>query len=343
MHRRTLLQATAAMAASQAAGARAQSYEITRMPLRLALDFRPNGQTAPFFLALAKGYFDAEGLDLAIDTGNGAVTAIQRLANGDCDVGLGDMTALVEFHAQNPGQALPSAVYQYYNRAPFVIIGRKDRGVTHDFRSLQGRRIAAGAVDSTRRAFPMVARRLGLGPQPFTWVTTDFSQRDAAVAQGEVDGAAYFHDSAVSLFRRVDPTALAVLPYTSAGVDLYGNAVLASPGLIGGKPQVVAAFLRAVNRAIAETLDDPVEAMAAVTRRDPTLDAQLEADRWRITAQYVAAPDTRGHGLGDIRPGVLDQQVRQVVEAFGLGARPATAALFNRSFLPPRAQRDVKA
>lgn len=57
----------------------------------------------------------------------------------------------------------------------------------------------------------------------------------------------------------------------------------------------------------------------------------------------MAAPDTRGHGLGDARQFLVDQQVDQVVEAFGLKTRPAAATLFNRSFLPARGEREVKA
>ncbi len=343
MQRRALLKLGSTAAAALAAPALCAQSATALTPIRFSLDFRVTGQTAPFFLAQAKGYYRDEGLDVAIDVGSGSVASITRVASGAYDMSLGDISALIEFNAANPGAPYLSAVYQYYNRAPFVIVGRKDRGVTTDFRSLQGKRIAAAAVESTRRAFPLVAKRLNMGAEPFTWVTTDFSQRDNVIVRGDVDGATYFHDSAVSLFQRINPSELAVLPYTSAGVDLYGNAVLASQRLIVDKPRAVAGFLRATNRAIAETLANPATAIAAVKAREPLLDEKVEAERWRITAQYVAAPDTRGHGLGDTRQLLVDLQVDQVVEAFGLKARPAAATLFNRSFLPARAEREVKA
>lgn len=342
MQRRSFLASTAAGAAALAAPAlRAQTTALT--PVRFSLDFRVTGQTAPFFLAQAKGWYRDEGLDVTIDVGSGSVASITRVASGAYDMSLGDISALIEFNAANPGAPYLSAVYQYYNRAPFVIVGRKDRGVTADFRSLKGKRIAAAAVESTRRAFPLVARKVGLGAEPFTWVTTDFSQRDNVIVRGDVDGATYFHDSAVSLFQRINPSELAVLPFTAAGVDLYGNAILVSQRLIVDKPRAVAGFLRATNRAIVETLANPAAAMAAVKAREPLLDEKVETERWRITAQYVAAPDTRSHGLGDARQFLVDQQVDMVVEAFGLKSRPAAATLFNRSFLPARAEREVKA
>lgn len=312
-------------------------------PIKFTLDFRITGQTSPFFLAQSKGYYKDEGLDVTIDVGAGSVASITRNASGVYQMGLGDISSLIEFNAQNPGTPLVQAVYQYYNRAPFVIIGRKDRGITGDFRSLEGKKIAAAAVESTRRAWPMVARKLRVKPDLFAWSTTDFSARDNVVVRGDVDGATYFHDSAVSLFARMKTDELSVLQYASAGVNLYGNAILAGNNLITQNPKAVAGFLRATNRAVVETFANPAPAMAATKLREPILDDKVELDRWKITAQYVGAADTQGHGLGDIRKLYLEQQVDEVVEVFNLKARPAADGIFNLSMLPPRAERMVKA
>jgi len=342
MQRRQFIAASSSATAMALAApwVRAQSAgKLT--PLKFTLDFRVTGQTAPFFLAQQRGYYRDEGLDVSIDVGAGSVASITRIASGVYQMGLGDISSLMEFHAGNP--PLVQAVYQYYNRAPFVIIGRKDRGITSDFASLKGKKIAADAVESTRRAWPMVARKLRQGNDLFQWVTTDFSARDNVMVRGDVDGATYFHDSAVSLFARMNTDQLSVLRYTDAGVNLYGNAILASNALTTQQPQVVAAFLRATNRAIVETLADPLPAIAATKAREPILDDKVELDRWKLTAQYVAAADTFSHGLGDVRKLILEQQMDQVVEVFGLKSRPSVEAVFNRSMLPATSTRAIKA
>jgi ABC-type nitrate/sulfonate/bicarbonate transport system substrate-binding protein len=339
MQRRTFLATSAAAIAAPAAWA--QAGKLT--PLKFTLDFRVTGQTAPFFLAQSKGYYKDEGLDVTIDVGAGSVASITRIASGVYQLGLGDISSLVEFHAQNPGTPVVQAVYQYYNRAPFTIIGRKDRGITGDFRSLQGKRIAAAAVEATRRSWPMVARKLRSNGELFQWVTTDFSARDNVMVRGDVDGATYFHDSAVSLFARMKTSDLSVLSYADAGVNLYGNAVLAHASLIQQNPKAVAGFLRASNRAIQESIANPQAAIAAARQREPILDEKVELERWRITQQYVAAPDTQSHGLGDIRKLLLEQQVEEVIEVYGLKTRVPADGVFNTSMLPPRAERLVKA
>lgn len=319
--------------------ARAQgSGALTR--LRFTLDFRISGQMAPFFVALYKGYYRDEGLDPVFDVGSGSVAAITRVASGAYDMGFGDLSALVEFQAtQGP---VVQAVYQFYNRAPFAIIARKDRGIT-DFKSLAGKRIAAAAVESTRRAWPIAARHAGLKADAFEWVTTDFSQRDNVVVRGDVDGATYFHDSAVSLFQRVDPAQLSVLSFAEAGVSLYGNAVLASTELADKRPDIVKAFLRATNRGLQDALAQPQAAMAFVKQREPLVDEKVEAQRFAITRQYVVTADTRAHGLGAVRPELLRQQLDEVARTFALKTVPRAETVFNPGFLPAAADRALKA
>lgn len=292
--------------------------------------------------SIIKQFSNPTPKDVTIDVGAGSVTSITRIVSGVYQMGLGDISSLVEFNAQNPGTPLVQALYQYYNRAPFVIIGRKDRGITTDFRSLEGKKIAAAAVESTRRAWPVVARKLGLKPDLFAWSTTDFSARDNVLVRGDVDGATYFHDSAVSLFSRMKLDEVSVLQYSNAGVNLYGNAILASSSMIAQNPKLVAGFLRASNRAIVETFANPLPAIAATKQREPILDEKVELDRWNLTAQYVGAPDTRGHGIGDIRKLVLEQRVDEVVEVFGLKSKASADGLFNLAMLPPKAEPAVK-
>jgi ABC-type nitrate/sulfonate/bicarbonate transport system substrate-binding protein len=338
MQRRRILQT---LTAGAAALALPRSFAQKPTRLRFTLDFRISGQTAPFLLALYKGYYKEEGLDVSIDVGSGSVASITRTASGAYDMGFGDISSLIEFNASQPG--LVQAVYQYYNRAPFAIIGRKDRGITADFKSLQGKRIAAAAVESTRRCWPMAARHAGVKADAFEWVTTDFSQRDNVIVRGDVDGATYFHDSAVSLFQRIKPEELSVLSFANSGLAVYGNAVLSATKFSTENPKAVAGFVRATNRAVLETIANPVAAMAYVKQREPMIDERVEAERWRITQSYVLGADTREHGLGDVKRAFVEQQVAEVTESFGLKAKPNADAVYNLAFLPPRAERMVKA
>lgn len=83
--------------------------------------------------------------------------------------------------------------------------------------------------------------------------------------------------------------------------------------------------------------------MAATLARESILNSAVELDRWRITSQYLAGPDTRSHGLGDVLKRTLEGQLDEVTAVFGLKTPPSVEGVFNRSLLPAAADRKVRA
>jgi nitrogen regulatory protein PII len=94
---------------------------------------------------------------------------------------------------------------------------------------------------------------------------------------------------------------------------------------------------------VMETIANPIAAMAYVKQREPMIDEKVEAERWKITQSYVLGADTREHGVGDVRKAFVEQQVAEVSDTFALKSKPDAAAVYNLSFLPPKAERMVKA
>src|SRR6187399_180984 len=72
------------------------------MDLKFALDWQFEGPAAPYFVALDKGYYKAEGLNVTIDSGRGSVAGIARVAAGTYPLGFFDINSLVKFQDQNP-------------------------------------------------------------------------------------------------------------------------------------------------------------------------------------------------------------------------------------------------
>ena len=85
--------------------------------VRISLDWIPGSVHSPFFIALYKGYYKAEGLDVAINRGKGSVGLVQQMASGVYDMGYPDTSVLTDFDFKNPnkGFSLASAQDQSVN------------------------------------------------------------------------------------------------------------------------------------------------------------------------------------------------------------------------------------
>src|SRR6185436_10328519 len=174
------------------AASAAQAQGLTKV--KLTLDWKFGGETAAFMLAKAKGYYEQEGLDVQIDAGNGSASSVTRVASGAYEFGLGDITTLIEFLSNNPADKRLQAVYQLYQRAPFTIFTLKKSGIT-SVEQLNGKKVAAGAMESTRRVWPIAAPKMKLEKPGIQWVTMDFALKDSALVRGDVDAMTAFEGS----------------------------------------------------------------------------------------------------------------------------------------------------
>jgi NitT/TauT family transport system substrate-binding protein len=106
----------------------AASLSFAQTSIKFALDWKFEGPAAPYFVALDKGYYKAEGLDVTIDSGNGSVEAINRVASGTYQMAFGDINSLIKFRDKKENAAV-KAVAMIYDAPPFAIVSMKKYGV----------------------------------------------------------------------------------------------------------------------------------------------------------------------------------------------------------------------
>ena len=87
--------------------------------IRFSLDWIPGSVHSPFFIALYKGYYQAEGLDVVIDRGKGSVGLVQQMASGVYDLGYPDINLLTN----NPAkvEALRAEGVEVIEQLPLIV------------------------------------------------------------------------------------------------------------------------------------------------------------------------------------------------------------------------------
>ena len=330
---------TAATAALIPLAAHAQATKI-----KMVLNWKYQGPQAWFFLAQDKGYFKAEGLDVEIDQGEGSSAAIPKVASGAYQAGFGDVNALINLAATRPADA-PVAVYMIYNTPPFTIVVKKDSPIKTP-KDLEGKTVGGPANDGALKLFPAFAKVAKIDASKVNITNMAPNLREQMLQRGQVDAifgftnTVYFSAKLIGINPEKD---LRFINYADYGMDLYSNAIVFSRSFVKENPKAVAGFVRAVNRAINDSLANPEAAMDAVMKREPLLKRDVEKERLVATVkEEMNHPEIARIGLGDVDSARLKRAIAMVVEANGLPRTPSNDEVFDRSFLPPRDQRASK-
>ena len=335
MKKRSFLTCTALTFAALASS----SVFAQTTPIKFQLDWRFEGPSALFLTTAAKGYFKDAKLDVTIDAGNGSGGTVTRVASGAYDMGLADLAALMEFHANNPDAPnKPIAVMMVYNDTPASVMALKKSGIKTPA-DLSGKKLGAPVFDAGRRAFPIFAKANAVtGAQ---WTAMDPPLRETMLVRGDVDAITGFtFTSLLNLEARgVKAEDVVVMPYPDFGVKLYGNAIIVSPKLLKDNPSAVKAFLIAFTKGTKEVLANPAAAIADVKARDGIINVDLETRRLKLAIDTVInSPNARAEGFGQVSAPRMALMASQVSDAFNTKTRINADTVWNGSFLPSKAE-----
>jgi NitT/TauT family transport system substrate-binding protein len=102
----------------------------------------------------------------------------------------------------------------------------------------------------------------------------------------------------------------------------------------------VKGFLKALNRGVKDAMADPKAAIEAVQKREPLIKPDIERARLEATlSDEMTSPEISKIGHGDISDERMSKAIDILVSAKELPRTPKVGDVFDRSFMPPLADR----
>jgi len=335
MRRMTRSLALVAIIAAAAVGpARAETK------IRFSLDWIPGTVHAPFFIALYKGYYKAEGLDVTIDRGKGSAELVRQLASGVYDMGYPDISVVTDFDSKNADKGFP-VLMMGYEQAPAAIVFLRSSGIKEP-KQLEGRKLGSAANDATFKLFPIFAQHTGIDPSKVTIQYIEPKLREVLLAKREVDAipGQIFNAMLELKAKGVQEADVGSFLYRDYGLDLYGNGVAASRAFLKDNPNAVKGFIRATIKGVRDLARDPNLAVEMTLKYEPLLNADIERDRLKMAASCcMLTPNVRKDGFGAVEEARLKRGIALITQGYGLPREPLTREVFDPAFLPPQQDR----
>jgi len=300
-----------------------------------ALDWKFEGPSAPYFVAIDNGYFSDAELSVEVAAGKGSLDAIPKVATGAFPVGMADINSLVKFLDQNPGAPV-TAIMMIYDKPPFAIVGRKSLGVESP-KDLEGKVLGAPPPDGAWAQFPVFAKETGIDVDAVTVEPVGFPTREPMLAEGNVAAVTGFSFSSfLNLVNLgVPEDDISTILMADHGVDLYGNAIIVNTEFAKENPDAVKGFLEAVAKGWVDAIADPAASMASLQKRNPAAKPELEERRLKLAIDANVVTDyTMANGMGGIDQDRFNNSIEQIKLTYEFKAEPDTALYFDNSFLP---------
>jgi len=336
MSRHTITMLAAAAFAAISATASAQT------DVKFALDWKFEGPSAPYFVAIDKGYYKAEGLNVTIDSGPGSVAGIARVAAGTYPIGFFDINSLVKFRDQNPAKAV-QGVLMVYDRPPFAIASIAKTGIGKP-KDLEGKVLGAPAPDGAYAQWKAFVKVNGIDASKVKIENIGFPVREPMLADGKVDAITGFSFSMhFNLMQKgIKPEDIKTMLMSDFGLVLYGNAIMVNPDYAKANPKVVAGFVRATIKGVLETIKDPDSAIKSVMKRNETANEAVELARLKMSLRdNFVSPWVKANGFGGVDMARLEKSIEQIGDTYTFKNKPKASDIFTDKYLPPAAQRKL--
>ena len=231
--------------------------------MQLQLNWFHLADHSPIYLALKKGYYKEEGLELTVLRGSGSADSAKKIDLGQSDVGISDAPTILTAISKGANLKMVAVVY---DKAGNNIFFRKGAGIKTP-NDLVGKKIAVPPADSHRVLWPAFAAMNGVDPQSVTLVNVKPEGKQAIVAANEVDAAFDLYTSYAIWEKVLGKGDVGNLLWADFGLPIYGHTYFVNNDTIRKNPKLIERFLRATHKGWRDAKADPAASIDAMVEQ----------------------------------------------------------------------------
>jgi len=267
--------------------------EAAAQKLTFTLNWVAGGDHAPYFYAQKMGYYKQAGLDVDFETGRGSAASAQKVGAGQSQLGLSDMAGVLLFRGKGVDAV---GVMNVYANSPQGLYWLKSSGI-RSVNDLAGKKIGNPAGDGARTMWPALAKKVGMDPSSVTWVNIDANAKLGALKSRTIDATTSFFNLH-HVFARELGSDMGFLAWKDAGVNPYGNSIIANSAWLNANRDKADKFVKITQKAFADCAKTPEPCVQALVEANGALLYQNELDNWHLVTILMSDETSRTVALG---------------------------------------------
>jgi NitT/TauT family transport system substrate-binding protein len=261
--------------------------------LTFTLNWVAGGDHAPYFYAQKMGWYKQAGIDVDFETGRGSAMSAQKVGSGASQLGLSDMAGVLLFRGKGADLV---GVMNVYANSPQGLYWLKSSGI-RTVKDLAGKKIGNPAGDGARTMWPALAKANNMDPNSVTWVNIDANAKLGALKSHAIDATTSFFNLHHVFVRELGDD-MGYLAWKDAGLNPYGNSIIANGGWLKGNQAVADKFTKITQKAFAECAKTPEPCIKALVEANGALLYDNELLNWHLVTILMSDETSRAVALG---------------------------------------------
>jgi NitT/TauT family transport system substrate-binding protein len=309
--------------------ARAEDRDV-----KFILDFISLGRHAPWYVALGKGYFKEEGLNVSIMPSKGTADAIRSVVSGIADIGFIDIPSLV---ASGSAGGAVKIVAVNYQKPPYCVFTLDPGANVTEPKQLANLEFGSSTSSFLPRIVQAFMEMNGVDSKTLKVVNIDGAARVPMLAARKIPSIDQFIMSEPAIRRAVTDAKPKCLFLGDLGLDIYSNSIGTTEEYLTKNPDVVKKFVRAALRGWQYALAHPQEAAQIQLQYVKALNPDIIAEELDILKRVAITPDVEKNGFGTASMDKMKRTVDFMNKNVEIAGDKLTAEqIYRPGFLPDK-------
>lgn len=266
------------------------------------MSWLPQGSTSGVIVAIDKGYYSSQGLDVSAVRGYGGLRTVNEIDQGLFAFGYGNPDGVILNRSKGGKTKMVGAINATNPGGICFVADRIQPKTVKDFKGLT---LGGNAGSPFAVTVPAMLEMNGLPKDYVKIVQLQASVIYSALVNGTIDLYECWLGSGKPILDHQAAAAnikIGFLSYESMGLRTIGSGLTTTEDMIATQPDVVAKFVKATYRGYADMQKNPGEGADITKKLFPESDRAVVYDQVLDINKLINGPGTAEHGLGWIDP-----------------------------------------